>query len=216
MYKPEQFSGMKHNPFACKPGERMWNKYTDLRQQMALCKVPDITIGEGVDVLQPEDDDLDMLVRYVILMVDRYSNPLANVNDFEYRSKLVCDLIGLKKGAKSVWYFIEADHWWFRDVMFEYFRLLNDDEYQLWFSMKTSFSNNMKLLRENFGPATDEKYFLSLQKIKASSPDDLKKIKEIEMRLFNDERTREIVTKEAIATDRDAEKRALDEFRQGY
>jgi len=207
---------MKHNPFACKPGEKIWQRYPDLRQQVALCQVPDITNAEGIDVLQPEDSDLDMLVRYVILMVDRYGNPLANVNDFEYRSKLVCDLIGLKKTSKSVWYFIEADHWWFRDVMFEYFRLLNDDEYQLWFSMKTSFSNNMKLLRENFGPATDEKYFLSLQKIKASSPDDLKKIKEIEMRLFNDERTREIVTKEAIATDRDAEKRALDEFRQGY
>ncbi len=207
---------MKHNPFACKPGEKIWQRYPDLRQQVALCQVPDITNGDGVSVLQPEEEDLDMLVRYVILMVDRYGNPLANVNDFEYRSKLVCDLIGLKKTSKSVWYFIEADHYWFRDVMFEYFRLLNDDEYQLWFSMKTSFSNNMRLLRENFGPTTDEKYFLSLQKIKASSPDDLKKIKEIEMRLFNDERTREIVTKEAISTGRDAEKRALDEFRQGY
>lgn len=216
MYRPDQFSSVKHNPFACKPGERIWNKYPELRQQVALCQVPDITNGEGIDILQPEEDDLDMLVRYVILMVERHGNPLANVKDFEYRSKLVCDLIGLKKTAKSIWYFIEADHWWFRDVMFEYFRLLNDDEYQLWFSMKTSFSNNMKLLRENFGPATDEKYFLSLQKIKASSPDDLKKIKEIEMRLFNDERTREIVTKEAIATDRDAERRALEEFRQGY
>lgn len=215
MFKPDQFTSMKHNPFACKPGERIWHRYPDLKQQVALCQVPNITNGEGINVLQPEEDDLDMLVKYVILMVERHGNPLANVKDFEYRSKLVCDLIGLKRSANGVWYFIEADHYWFRDVMFEYFRLLNDDEYQLWFSMKTSFSNNMKLLRESFGPSTDEKYFLSLQKIKASSPDDLRKIKEVEMRLFNDERTREIVTKEAIATDRDAEKRALEEFWHG-
>lgn len=216
MFRPDQFSAMKHNPFACKPGERIWNRYPDLRQQVALCQVPDITTPEGINVLQPEEDDLDMLVRYVILIVDRHGNPLADIKDFEYRSKLVCDMIGLKKGSDTVWHFIETDHWWFRDVMFEYFRLLNDDEYQLWFSMKMSFANNMKLLRETFGPATDEKYFLSLQKIKASSPDDLKKIREIEMRLFNDDRTREIVTKEAIATDRDAERRALEEFRHAF
>lgn len=212
MYSKEQFSGMKHNPFACKPGEMIWQRYPDLCQQVALCQVPDITNGEGLNVLQPEDEDLDMLVRYVILMVERYHNPLTNITDFDYKSNVVCDLIGLKKNERTVWHFIQSSHWWFRDVMFEYFRLLNDDEYMLWVSMKVSFANNCKLLRETYGPSTDEKYFIALQKIKTSSPDDLKKIRDIETRLFNDERIREIVTKEAVATDRDAERRALDEF----
>lgn len=216
MYKQDQFSMMKHNPFVCKPGERIWNKYPDLKQQVSLCQVPDITNAEGINILQPEEQDLDILVRYVILMVERYGNPLSDIKDFEYRSKLACEMIGLKKGAQTVWHFIETDHWWFRDVMFEYFRLLNDDEYQLWYSMKMSFANNMKLLRESFGPATDEKYFLSLQKIKTSAPDDLKKIREIELRLFGDDRIRDIVTKEAIATDRDAERRAFDEFKHAF
>lgn len=204
---------MKHNPFACKPGEKIWQRYPDLRQQVALCQVPDITNGDGIDVLQPEEEDLDMLVRYVILMVDRHNNPLSDIKDFDYRSKLVCDLIGLKKTSKSVWLFIEQDHYFFRDVMFEYFRLLNDKTYELWYSLSMAYSINMATLRGKVDANADVG---DKQKIKNSAMADLKQIQDIEIRLFNDERTREIVTKEAIATDRDAEKRALDEFRQGY
>lgn len=210
MYKPDQFVGMKHNPFACKPGERIWNKYPDLRQQVALCKVPDITNGEGLNILQPEEDDLDMLVRYVILMVDRHANPLSDIKDFDYRSKVVCDLIGLKRGEKTVWSFIESDHYFFRDVMFEYFRLINDKTYELWYSLSMAYSINMATLRAKVDANAD---VADKQKIKNSAMADLKQIQEIEMRLFNDDRIREIVTKESVATDRDAERRALDEFR---
>lgn len=209
------FQKMRHNPFACKTGERIWNKYPELRRYESLSTIPDISTPEGINVVQPDEEDVDLMVKFVILFVDRHGNPLGDIRDFDYRRDMALQALGIKKRATGIWYFIDAGHRWYQNVMFDYFKLVNDDQYNLWFSLKVSYNVNMKMLRREFDSATDDKDIKVIQQIKAQAPGDLKTLQEIEMKLFADERMRDVITKEAMATDRHAERYAADELIHG-
>lgn len=208
----QDFSKMRHNPFDCKTGQRIWNRYPELKRFDALCKVPDISTPENVNVVQVDEADLDLMVKFVILLVDRHGNPFGEIRDFEYRQDQALAALGIKKHATGIWYFINAGHRWYHDVVFDYFKIVNDDSYELWFSLKTSYKVNMKLLRREFDASADDKDVKITQQIKASAPGDLRTLQEIEMKLFQDERMRDVVTREAMSSDRHAEQYALDEF----
>lgn len=198
MYKPEEFSLMKHNPLACKQGQRIWHKYPDLQRQKALCIPPDMAMfaqeGKKPVFVVPDEKELDQMVRFVIFLVEPIGNPIAKERNFDARVDLALEMAGIKKDSRGIWHFISTDHWWYRDVVFEYFRLINDDLYMLWFSMKIAFANNMAAMRQQITIDTDEKFIAMVQRLKTSAPDDLKNIQELEARIFPDERMREIVS----------------------
>ena len=204
MYSPEDFTRMKHNPLACKQGQRIWHKYPDLQRQKALCVPPDMAMfaseGKKPVFIVPDERELDQMVRFVIFLVEPIGNPIAKERNFDARVDLALGMANIKKDSKGIWHFISTDHWWYRDVIFEYFRLINDDLYTLWFSMKIAFANNMAAMRQHITYETNESFISMVQKLKLSAPDDLKKIQELEARIFPDERTREIVSSSATRT----------------
>ena len=88
--------------------------------------------------------------------------------------------------------------------------MINNDMFNLWFSLKTNFNTRMHLLRSPLPVSADEKYANMVNKLTDSAETLLKKIQEIESKLFKDERLKQIITEEAVATDAHAEMYAED------
>lgn len=203
MFKRDDFKDMEHNPFACRAGEMMTDKYPELARHEVFTRVPS---SEWLDSKYlPQREDLDMLLRFTVLFVQWHRNPIAAEKDFDKRAELVWETLGVKKRADTLRFFVEENHRWWRAVLFEYFKVVNNDLYNLWFSLKMNFANNMAVLRHELPASADEKFVNALQKIKSQSQGDLAEIQKIELRLFGDEKLRDTITKESVATEGHAE-----------
>lgn len=204
MYNKEDFSKVRNNPFALKTGQKMWEKYPELRSYKWLSTIPRDSFSDNSKAI-PDLNDLDGLMRFIVLFVERYNNPISSIKNFDKRAELCWELLETKPfaGCKV---FVEEDHFWFHEVLFEYFCYCNDDQYELWFSLKMQYRNNMRLLRTPLGPDSNDSTVTSRNRISKESENTWKQIQDIEFRLFGDKRLLSIINERAMQTNRYAEK----------
>jgi len=206
MFDKKEFSGMRHNPFATGKGEFMWHKYKELGLHKVFVSVPNIPDEDTLGSYEPEEKDVDLMLRFVVLMADRHGNPLATIKDFDRRIDMAWDLLGVRKGSKGVWTFVKNEHRWYRDVLFQYFCIVNDDTYEMWVSLKMFFRSMMSALRHHI-PGQD---LTDMAKLRRDSASALDEIQRLELKLFGDERLKKIITEEAVVSERWAEQFAED------
>lgn len=201
MFKKEQFDSVKHNPFACKAGQYLWEKYPELARQAAFTNVPNIE-DRTANIMQPELSDLHTLLSFIILVVERHGNPLAEIRDYEQRCNEAWTLLGVGPHAK-IRVFTNEDgkaYKWFSMLMFEYFVFLNNRDYEEWFSKSILFHRWTKILRDPPGATLDVDEYAKMTKMVNTEMPTLKaSIQKLETALFPDARIKKVVHQQAIA-----------------
>lgn len=199
MFSKEQFSGVKHNPFACRKGEYLWEKYTELARIEAFTTIPEIE-DRTANFPQPELSDLHILLCFIVLMVERHGNPLADIRGYDERAEYVWELLEVKKGNKLREFVSKPGkgNTWFSILMFMYFRLLNDKKYEAWFSQTMLLNTYNAILRGTPTKGDEEAFVKKAKIIRADISDLTADIEKLEANLFADERIRKIIQKEAV------------------
>jgi hypothetical protein len=188
-FRKEDFESMQFNPFRDE-GKSMVEMYPRLRRVRAFRgKHPRI--------------DLDVLLKFVVLYIDPQS-PVYDITDLEERAGKVVKILGIKErhavyneinhhllppDQQGDWGFI------FDNFVFEYFRIVNNHEYEYWFTMKSDYHQQCQFLR-SAPPSDPETAALDAtrrQKVADGLEDKKNKLLVTEERLFRDPRVRRII-----------------------
>ena len=202
-YSAENFKGMQYCPFDL-GGKKMWEKYPDLLRRRELCMPP----ADGVDEEEVTGDELNQLVRFMVLMVDPFKNPLAVERDFGYKAKICFDLLQIRQHENiRKWY--ERRHPWTMSVQTALFKLVNNQKFEAWFSLKESISANNEFLRMPLDLAGDlEKNMTARQKIQQGIDSGLAQLAKLEKQLFPSERLLDDIARDAVSDENWAERYA--------
>lgn len=209
---------MKYNPFVVPKGTMIWEFYGDLARRTTLSEIEDeMFVGQdGKAKVQgaiiPSLEDLDLMVRFTLLFVVNKNNPISEYRNFDDREAVTWEALGVKtdKNASPVVKFVRQRHVWFRQVMLEIFKIINEDFYEEWFSLKMEFHTRASFLRQQISFEDQSSDITVRDKIAAGMTELRKRIKNLEYTLFNNEESVEIITKEATANKLYAELYAMD------
>lgn len=194
------FNKMPYCPFGIKG--RMWDAYPRLSHKRALCRVPKEDF-DSVDEVPPTEADLDNLLKFVALMAVRTVNPLAGEKDWDLRIKTAAGLVGIAEGG-LLWKIIDSRHWWFNGVLCEFFRMMNDDDYQLWVSSKLAISEQLRFLSSALGESEGqdiEKAILTKAKLPGLISGQIAELRKLESKLFPTEELLELLAQDAWVDD---------------
>lgn len=131
----------------------------------------------------------DALLRVAVLVADPAS-PLSKERDFDIRFREAFKLLGTKKRYQDE---ITSNSGVWLKVLYEFFRIANDIDYEIWWSLKSSLHHMADKLRSNSGMKDGDRLRISkeLKEIGAQ-------VKEIEYGLFKEEYLKDAITKEAV------------------
>lgn len=211
MLQRDDFKGMRHNPFAVPPGKKMVEYYSALGRSRAFTEIPSLNgsgkPGPASHILVAQD--LEDMVRFVVLMVEPRGNPLSRERNFDIRAEEAWRLVGTRQNSE-LRKLQKMGHWWFHNTLFEYFKFTWDTVYQEWFSQKMAYQEMSRVLAmpmlQTEADKDDVKTRLdisnALEKFRT-------RISALESTLFGDSETLEIVTVNSYFPDRLAEKYAM-------
>jgi len=138
----------------------------------------------------PNDEVSDKLLRFAILFADPIS-PLAEERDIEIRKK---DILRYMKEPGTTWYKEvkdDTENW--NEILFNFFVLINNFQYEAWLSLKISFH---KLSAELRG-VMDQKDRVSAG---AGLIKMAEEIKQLEAKIFPDEYTKRAIVNKVSMT----------------
>lgn len=208
-HEKKDFEKMPNNPLALRGEQKMWEKYRAIASVRDLSEVPTEVSSELTCSPEEAESTLNDLVKFVALHTEPESNPMCSILDFEQRADACFRMLGMTR--KSMAYrMIESNHYWFRLVEAAYFRVIDNDTFQLWFSLKTQFFETSKLVRKEYAADESAAGIGAREAAARSLPAALEKIRSLESALFPDERTRKNVTLTGMATALFAERFAED------
>lgn len=194
--KADDFSAMEFNPFDLRPGQLMYERYRRLARRNVFVEPKDEG-GKDID----QQLLLNELTRFVVLFVDNYANPLAELTDFDERAEACLDAIG-GPYIQIIKKMLDDRHYWILELMLEYFKLSSTDEYTLWFSLKMQFYEGARLLASPMataGGSGEGSALNARDKIRASMPQLLEEIKRIELRIFQNDRQKAMIQEAATS-----------------
>ena len=196
---------MPYNPLNFE--ERVLDSYPRLRRIEAYSEIPDLRSADSTVATVVTEKDLDICVRFCILYVEPRGNPLAKESDLNQRAKMAWDTLKVSK-ASMLRKFQEDQHWWFTLMIFEYFRLTHNTTYTHWFSLKSAFHSNSRIL---IGGDDGDFSKMAEDRTKAGKFMDsyVNKIRDLELILFKDDTFAELVTIESFFSNRIPELNAL-------
>lgn len=160
---------------------RIWNNYDKLSKRSVFKEVPN-----GVDL---EKNDLDKLIRFVILYVDPRS-PYSDITDVDLRVEQCINYLGYSD-VEPFFRHIKTRSWFYSLLVHEYFRMIARYHYETWFSMVENFHIMNAELRSI---GLDSGKRRQLTKAIPTFYEDLIKFEE---RIFSDDITRDIITSKA-------------------
>ena len=136
----------------------------------------------------------DSLLRFCILMISSDS-PFADERDFELKCKYALEHLRLSTPErKRISLMAEKDAPLYREYIYELFRLLNDVDYEAWFSLKTSFHILSARLRSVSAMLDSDR-----QRAMKDFSDLARELKQLEYRLFKEDHMRDAIIDEATA-----------------
>lgn len=185
VYNQQDFSEMELNPFGVPKGVKVFDHYRLLKMSRIIGQVPKGIPGSW------SPDDLDLLVRFLILMHDTES-PLYAVSNLEDKKKYAVDLLSKKwpmdKWA-NIWSEIAKEGDLFLQKLYEFFVIINEHDYEHWVSLKIQIHRFNEELRSKFKPDKSGSIAANLNARRAISKDinQLKsQLDSVEARLFPD------------------------------
>lgn len=187
----QDFKDIRFNPLLPER-QWIWEQYPELASRQDLCEVPtslDWSAG------QPNERDMDTLLRYVILYASRKDNPLAREKDFKHRQRLCFELLNIRVGDRVRTY-IESWHPWVVRVLAVFLRLLDDRMYADWVVAMIAYAQDQEYLMLDPAQVEDaEKLMNTKDKIRNSRDRRSKELESLEMKLFqNDDDLRSAVS----------------------
>lgn len=191
--KKEEFEGLRFSPFGQIGNEAIWKKYTEFAQRPMLSSVAAHRFDKDEDT--PPWQDLDLMIRYIILFCTRKGNPLSRERDFEMKKKQVCEMLGIKANDRVRAKYIDKWHPWFIQVMAVYLRLVNERDYTSWLALKMSYDQDMVYLMMPLNTVEDpEKTLLAKNRIRDSMEKREESLRKIEAALFPDDKSLAAIT----------------------
>lgn len=187
-FLPEDFSEMQLNPFGTKGF--MFNAYPEFSRRKVFSTIP-----PGKTYNEWTDEDLDLLIRVIVIMVDPES-PLAEEHDFEQRRKqsLIC-----VKGHLNdkVLHEVHFQGRLFSQLVYHFFKIVNDIPYESWYSMKIAFHEFTRQIRRPIPDDADAGIINARAKIGPAMTEIERVLKEKQVALFRDKRLEKLVLEEA-------------------
>lgn len=193
----EDFNKMEFNPFATNE-MLMVDKYKKLRRRRAFRARHKLI-------------DLDTLLRFVVVFVDPQS-PLSEERDFDERMSKAVKVMEIEEGSNE---FLEIYRQPIEELgnyvpgtllenyIFEYFKMVNNHEFELWFTLKMDYHQQCQYLRS---PAPADPVAAGLDATRRNSvasalKEKMMMVLRAEDQLFQDERIKGIVVDNATKDD---------------
>lgn len=175
---------MPFNPMALSGSERMWERYQKLEP---LRDPPDD--GEFV----PSAAQQNQMVKICALMAIRLGNPLVRIRDIDRRLAAIFATLGIDESGDIANEVRNNGEWYSSTITF-FFSLVYDRDYEMWLSLRMSFSNSMQFLRQAPSEEIDAAALIESQaKVARTVPDIRKQLDEIEAQLFPDDHLKMLI-----------------------
>jgi len=194
LYNVSDFEGMELNPFAVPKGEYVFDHYRTLKASRVLGMMPDSTMPSAKYFIAYDEwtqKQLDLLLRFIILQIDPES-PLFEITDLD-KKKEAARAVLIKKYPldkwEQVWIEIDEELELYNQKVYEFFVIINDHDYEHWYSLKIQLHRFNSELRSAFKEDKDgniEKN-LNARRFISKGIKDLKiELDNVEARLFPD------------------------------
>lgn len=181
---------MKYNVFADLT-QALWVQYPVFQSRADLHRIP---IGIFLDDEKVTDEDLDRLLRYVILYCSRHENPLARELDMQQRRDAIFSLLHIHR-QDNLRMYVETWHKWVVTVMSVFLRLEDDGQYASWLSDKVQYYRSLEYqLMNPFDSDKPESVMAIQERIAKNKPQLEESLRKKEAMLFPDERMRSAIT----------------------
>lgn len=188
-----EYSQIKYNPFDIPAGMTIWRRYPELGRRPRLSTIPKEMFKKKEEVA-PTEADLSKLVSFVILMTDPKS-PHYKTVDMDLRIVDCLEALRLTK-TSLVYRLVSEMHWWVNSVITDYFIMLNNVQFEFWFSLKINAHFSMALLRKPFEASQIQSRSTLTNAIASTT----KQLEELEQMLFTDPIVKEIVVETVTST----------------
>ena len=217
MYSVSDFEGMELNPLVVPKDQYVFEYYKSLKASRIFGMLPDYRKEDALEFVAYDKwskEQLDLLLRFVILEIDPES-PLFEITGLDKKKEYALDVLQklFPKSVKQwevVYNEINLELALYNQKVYEFFVIVNNHEYEHWYSLKIQLHRFNSELRSAF--KSDQN--LNARRFISKEIKNLKiELDSIEMRLFPDNKrlARKISTLSmAEAIGGFAEKYALD------
>lgn len=184
------FEGMSLNPFAVPAGKGM-DHYKMFKSKVFWKR----NFGGESSYEEFMITDIDLLVKFVVLLVDPES-PYYDERNFDLRVDKCKRILDIDKES-DVCKEIDSDGDMFVSILHEFFKRINNHVYETWFSMKMNLHQMNMYLRR---PPTPDRNGNVAQDINARRqlsqviPELTFELVEMEMQLFPDDRLQRLIS----------------------
>jgi len=187
------FEGMEFNPYGVFGDTLIYNHYKRLKQVPAFSK-----LSKFHKELGWRGKNLSNLLGFVIVFIDTQS-PLFGERDFVKRKAGAVKAMHIDKESLE-WESIEQEDDLFSDMIFEYFKMIHDADYEQWFSFKMQIHDFNKFLRKAL--TDDPKRITTELNARKALMKEIKNMKEemqeLQASIFDDARLLQMMSKKAV------------------
>jgi hypothetical protein len=188
-YLDEAFDQMTINPLNVPKGVYVFEYFEALKRKKVFQVLP-----EGYD--QWTLEDLHTILCFVIFLVDPES-PLAGESDMKYRIEQCLLLCSQKKGS-LVREEVVSQGLLYRKLVYEYFRYVNEYDYETWWTLKLAFHNDSEFLRRPLSSDDIEASKINARRaLQDGLADRQKEIVQLQNRLFPTKRLERMIVEAA-------------------
>ena len=195
MISKKDCEGMRYNPFAFTMDTMIWDYYPDFKVRSYLGGGefgPSSFAKMGIiDHKRWKAKMSSLVIRFVILFIDTES-PFFKERDLERRKAAVLDLLNIKEGS-LVYKNIMEESSYYQSVVHAYFVLLNNIDYEHWFTVKKNYHNFTKHMRNDSGNLSGNEKINLTKQIESFRMD----VIIAEDRIYNDPKLKEIINRKA-------------------
>lgn len=202
VYSSAEFEAMEFNPFGLK-GKAIHEHYELLRRRPDKWAPPFFVPafdGDTNPYVGWTEEDTGCMVSVAAMCIDDQS-PLYDIGDLDFKVNSALESLraaGLSTtpAAKEV----SKTGRYFEKVLYEYFRIANDAEYEEWWTVKSLFHQMTRRVRSANNDLDDStaaatlRYYAKLEEVK-------NKMYAIQQSLFHSERVERLITRQADADD---------------
>lgn len=202
-YPISDFDSMEFNPFAVPTDGTIMGYYEHLSRRPDRWSAPEFVVdryNKEVSYKHWSNEDCSVLLSIIVLSIDNQS-PLYRITDIDY--KLECALATMGSRGKIQPHVVEEvlnNSFFFEKVMTNFFKVVNDYQYEEWFTKKSLYHYLTSVARDSTSglemvPIAD--------RLKANK--ELKSLREeiaiAQQSLFPSERTAKIISRQSEADD---------------
>lgn len=190
MFSKSDCSEMDLNPFAIPHNAFIFNVYRDLSRRKVFSEIPGTKQYSAWG-----NKELDLLLKVIILIVDPQS-PLSDETDFDFRKEQAVLLIGADSN-ENVLDEIDSEGPLFSSLVFNFFKVINNMEYESWYSLLQLYHDLCLQARRPLPKDADAGTINSKAKLSGAISIVETEVKKKQYNLFKDKRLEQKIMQES-------------------